>query len=135
MAARKLHRLTALEIAKLDAPGQYPDGGNLYFQISLSGSRSWIFKFTLCGRAREMGIGPLSMVSLAQTRAKAAECRLLLKNKIDPIESRKEQRRKIERYTQGPRLADPCAQAPAKQPRGICVPLRRSQTKLGAYSQ
>ncbi|MEE2979329.1 MAG: integrase, partial [Pseudomonadota bacterium] len=40
MATRQLHRLTALKIGKLDAPGHYPDGGNLYFQISETGSRS-----------------------------------------------------------------------------------------------
>jgi len=56
MATRQLQRLTALKIGKLDAPGQYPDGGNLYFQISETGSRSWIFKFTLRRRSREMGL-------------------------------------------------------------------------------
>ena len=79
MSTRQLQRLTALKIGKLDAPGQYPDGGNLYFQISETGSRSWIFKFTLRRRSREMGLGPLSLISLAAARAEAAKCRALLK--------------------------------------------------------
>ena len=76
--SRQLHRLTAVKINRLLEPGQYPDGGGLYFQISRSGSRSWIFKFTLSGRTREMGVGPLSVVSLAEARVEAARCRTLL---------------------------------------------------------
>lgn len=104
MATRQLHRLTALKIGKLDAPGHYPDGGNLYFQISETGSRSWIFKFTLRGRSREMGVGPLSSVSLAAARAEATKCRDLLRDGIDPIEARKAEQRQRALETSGPRL-------------------------------
>lgn len=104
MATRQLHRLTALKIGKIDAPGQYPDGGNLYFQISETGSRSWIFKFTLRGRSREMGLGPLSSVSLAAARAEAVKCRGLLRDGIDPIEARNAEIRKRALETSGPRL-------------------------------
>lgn len=104
MATRQLHRLTALKIGKLDAPGQYPDGGNLYFQISKTGSRSWIFRFTLRGQSREMGLGPLSAVSLAAARAEAAKCRELLRAGIDPLEARAADQRKRALETGGPRL-------------------------------
>jgi integrase len=40
-----------------------------------------------------MGLGPLSLVSLAAARKDAAECRQLLKERIDPIEARRERRR------------------------------------------
>lgn len=90
---RQLHKLTAVKINKLLIPGQYPDGGGLYFQISRSGSRSWIFKFTLYGRTREMGLGALSVVSLASARVEAVRCRTLLKDKVDPIEARKDSRK------------------------------------------
>ncbi|WP_368620377.1 tyrosine-type recombinase/integrase [Paraburkholderia sp. BR13444] len=92
--SRQLHRLSALRVGKLVDPGYYPDGGGLYFQISASGSRSWIFQFRLFGRSREMGLGPISTVSLSQARAEAARCRALLKDKIDPIEARNEAQRK-----------------------------------------
>ncbi|MGN6260935.1 MAG: tyrosine-type recombinase/integrase [Ralstonia sp.] len=104
MAARQLHRLTALKVGKLDAPGQYPDGGNLYFQISQTGSRSCIFKFTLRGKSREMGLGPLSSISLAAARAEAAKCRDLLRGGIDPIEARKAEHRKQAVETSGARV-------------------------------
>ncbi|WP_429582912.1 Arm DNA-binding domain-containing protein [Paraburkholderia youngii] len=67
--SRQLHRLSALRIAKLVDPGYYADGGGLYFQISGSGSRSWIYQFKLFGRLREMGLGSVTTVSLAEARA------------------------------------------------------------------
>ncbi|PXW23429.1 tyrosine-type recombinase/integrase [Paraburkholderia caballeronis] len=118
MAARQLHRLTALKIGKLDAPGQYPDGGNLYFQISPSGSRSWIFKFTLQGRSREMGLGPLSNVSLAAARVEAQKCRALLKAGADPIEARNAERRQRAMESPATRLFRDAAADHIKKHRG-----------------
>ncbi|VVE34079.1 tyrosine-type recombinase/integrase [Pandoraea commovens] len=88
MASRQLNRLTAIGISKEVKPGYYADGGGLYLQISASGSRSWIFKFTIGGRTREMGLGALAVVSLASARKIAAECRAQAKNRIDPIVAR-----------------------------------------------
>lgn len=85
---RQLHRLNALQVSKETTPGYYADGGGLYLQISPSGSRSWIFRFTIAGRAREMGLGPLSLISLAQARKEAATNRQLVKERLDPIEAR-----------------------------------------------
>lgn len=71
----------------------YADGGGLYLQVSNAGSRSWIFRFELHGREREMGLGPLHDVPLASARDKAAECRKLKRDGIDPIETRSTQRK------------------------------------------
>lgn len=89
MATGQLHRLTAMRVAKEVDPGYYADGGGLYLQISPSGARSWIFMYKLSGRRREMGLGPLSQVSLAAARKEAVGYRELLRQKIDPIEARK----------------------------------------------
>jgi hypothetical protein len=43
----------------------------------------------LRGKAREMGLGSLSAVGLAEARAEAAACRTLRQQGIDPIEARK----------------------------------------------
>lgn len=98
--SKNLHRLSAIKVNKLLAPKQYPDGGGLYFQISKSGSRSWIFKYSLNKRSREMGLGALSVVSLAEARAEAGKCRALLKDKIDPIEARDKARKQSQRAEQ-----------------------------------
>lgn len=81
MAGRQLHRLSALRVAKEIAPGHYADGGGLYMQIADSGARSWVFRFRLGGRMREMGLGPLSRVSLGEARKLAAGYRQMVTDK------------------------------------------------------
>jgi integrase len=50
----------------------------------------------LHGRAREMGLGSLNDVSLAEARKRAAECRLLKSGTTDPIEARRSERKEAE---------------------------------------
>ena len=69
-------------------PGLYGDGGGLYLQVGPSGSKSWILRFMLLGRARAMGLGPVHTISLAEARELALECRKLLLQGKDPIEER-----------------------------------------------
>ena len=73
--ARRLNRLTAVEVRSIDEKGMHHDGGGLYLQVSGAGAKSWIFRFTLDGRAREMGLGPVHAIPLAEARKRAAECR------------------------------------------------------------
>lgn len=94
MAGRQLHRLSALRIAKEIAPGHYADGGGLYMQIADSGARSWVFRFKLNKRVREMGLGPLSRVSLGEARKLATGYREMVRDQIDPILARREQQRR-----------------------------------------
>ena len=91
--SRRIQRLSAKAVESKKQPGYYPDGGGLYLQVSRSGTKSWVFSFTLARKQREMGLGPLGtaphyVVSLAAARAKAADCRNLLANNVDPIAAR-----------------------------------------------
>jgi integrase len=90
--ARTVGKLTALKISRDLKPGMYADGAGLYLQVTGAGAKSWIFRFSLNGKAREMGLGSLSAVGLADARAKAAECQRLRQDGIDPIEARKARR-------------------------------------------
>ncbi|WP_069352829.1 tyrosine-type recombinase/integrase [Burkholderia cenocepacia] len=94
MAGRQLHRLSALRVAKEVTPGHYSDGGGLYMQIADSGARSWVFRFKLNGHVREMGLGPLSRVSLGEARKLAVGYRDMVRDLIDPIFARREQQRR-----------------------------------------
>jgi Arm DNA-binding domain len=95
---RERDRLTALDVRRKTEPGVHPDGGGLYLQITPSGTKSWILKFQLNGRARAMGLGSLHIVGLADARLKRDEAHRLLRDGIDPIEVRKEdlQRKRLE---------------------------------------
>jgi integrase len=78
-----------LFVSRAKAKGMYPDGNGLYLQVTASGARSWIYRYMLHGRAREMGLGSLRDFSLAEARVRAAECRKLRGDGIDPIERRR----------------------------------------------
>src|ERR1700730_2178280 len=66
-------RLTAMEVGRCATPGLYADGGGLYLQVTIgtdgSPRKSWLFRFSLHGRARHMGLGAFEQVSLADARA------------------------------------------------------------------
>ena len=85
--ALHLKRMSARAVANAQE-GLHPDGGGLYLQVTASGAKSWKFRFTLRGRTRDMGLGSLRSVSLADAREAAQECRKLLAEGADPIEAR-----------------------------------------------
>lgn len=82
-------KLSALGVRQLSKPGYYGDGAGLWLQVSKTGTKSWIFRYTVSGKQREMGLGPLHTVSLADARARAKDCRLLLLDGKDPIDERR----------------------------------------------
>lgn len=90
--ARRIGKLPAVALQKPMKPGMHADGGGLYLQVTASGAKSWIFRFMLNGRAREMGLGPLHTISLAEARERTRQCRKLRLDGFDPIETRKAER-------------------------------------------
>src|SRR5690349_13437459 len=84
------NRLNAMMVSKTNAPGFYADGGNLYLQIGRSGGKSWIFRYQLKQKTHDIGLGASRDVSLADARLRAAECRRLCNQGIDPLEARTE---------------------------------------------
>lgn len=108
---RPIQRLTPIGIKNIKQPGRHPDGGNLYLNVSNSGTKSWIFLYTLRGKTREMGLGPVQTVSLTKAREEAKKAKELLQAGIDPIEQRaaNEQAKKIARLKQT--TFDQCAAA------------------------
>src|SRR5690242_809310 len=70
-------------------PGMHGDGGGLWLRVKPDGRKSWAFRFTLHGRAREMGLGALTDVSLAEARELATTARKLVRAGKDPIEARR----------------------------------------------
>jgi len=86
---RTIGKLTALAVDKSKRRGYYGDGGGLFLQVSVSGSKSWVFRFKEAGKLHEMGLGATHTIGLAEARERARECRRLRLDGIDPIEARK----------------------------------------------
>jgi integrase len=81
--------LTARQVGTLKEPGRYGDGDGLWLQVSKSGSKAWLYRFMLNGKAREMGLGAVKDVTLADARELARAARREAKAGRDPIETRK----------------------------------------------
>lgn len=84
--------LTAMGVKNAKSPGWYGDGRGLWLHIRTSGTKAWVLRYKLHGRARNMGLGPWPEVTLEQARQRALEARSLLKNPdgpVDPIDERR----------------------------------------------
>ena len=88
-------RLNAKQVEALTDTGHHADGKGLYLQVSKWGTKSWVFKFTLGGRTRGMGLGPIDELSLKKAREEVERLRVMVREGRDPIEERAEQRRKL----------------------------------------
>ncbi|AMJ63408.1 tyrosine-type recombinase/integrase [Bosea sp. PAMC 26642] len=70
-------------------PGRHSDGGGLYLVVDPSGAKRWLFMFRMGSTRKEMGLGSLSAVSLAEAREKAAASRKMVDAGTNPIVARK----------------------------------------------
>jgi len=55
---RKLHNALTPITVKNAGPGRHADGGGLYLRVQDGGARSWLFRSTIGGKARDVGLGP-----------------------------------------------------------------------------
>lgn len=84
--------LTALAV-KNAKPGRHADGGGLHLLVKESGTRSWVYRFMLNGKSRDIGLGAAGPngMSLANARDARDALRLKVKGGIDPLEERQQQ--------------------------------------------
>jgi integrase len=85
----KFNLLTAARVKSLKTPGDHLDGRGLYLQVRNESSKSWVLKFSLRKKAREMGLGSAFDFSLAEARERRDALRKLIAQGVDPIEQRK----------------------------------------------
>jgi hypothetical protein len=90
LMARENNRLSAIGLANKKT-GFHPDGRGLYLSVNPSGSRSWIFRYMLRGRSRDMALVAFQ-ISVSQRPATRPPMRARCREGIDPIEQRDSQR-------------------------------------------
>jgi integrase len=86
---RQVEKLSALAVSRAKTRGYLGDGGGLYLQVSATGSKSWVFRFKDHGRLREMGLGSIHAIGLAEARKRATACRQMRLDGTDPIAVKK----------------------------------------------
>lgn len=84
-------KLSQLKIDRLRSAGIYGDGAGLSMKVTTGGSKSWVFRYMLAGKAHWMGLGSYPDVSLAEAREKASELRKLTRQQIDPLAEKRKQ--------------------------------------------
>lgn len=91
---RKLHKaLTAVKV-KNAKPGRHADGGGLQLLVKESGARSWVYRYMIAGKSRDLGLGPAAgtgAISLSDARDLADALRVKVKAGIDPLSERQQE--------------------------------------------
>ncbi|WP_375666731.1 tyrosine-type recombinase/integrase [Bartonella sp. TT121SHDZB] len=87
-----MNRLNARSVATLGV-GKYNDGAGLLLHKRKDGGAQWLYRYTIHGRRREMGLGALRHVSLKKARELANQWRSVLHEGRDPIKERNKQKR------------------------------------------
>ena len=102
MTKKISNSLTPLQV-KNAKPGRHVDGNGLHLLVKASGARSWVLRYTLHGKTRDVGLSrcPEALLlleqsereelSLAQARDLAAIYRLKVRAGIDPLSEREQQ--------------------------------------------
>ena len=54
--AKTIGKLNALQIGRKLKPGLHADGAGLYLKVTKAGTKSWVFRFMVRGKARAMGL-------------------------------------------------------------------------------
>jgi integrase len=85
-------KLTTGKIAAITEPGRYGDGDNLWLQVSKWKTKSWILRYWRDGKERNLGLGSVDLVPLADARKRALKARRELLDGLDPIDARKARR-------------------------------------------
>lgn len=86
--AKQIDKLNDRAVKTEKAPGYHADGNGLYLCVKPSGSKSWILRYMIAGKAREMGLGPFPAIGLADARQKRDSQRKKLAEGTDPIAAR-----------------------------------------------
>jgi integrase len=80
--------LSTLKLKSVTKRGRYCDGGGLWLQVGPTGTKSWLLRYMLNGRARQMGLGAFPTFSLKEARERARKARQLITDGIDPIDAK-----------------------------------------------
>lgn len=108
--------LTPLQVKNAKA-GRHADGDGLYLLVKTTGARSWVYRFMLAGKARDVGLSrcpeAIDMLrktggedlTLAQARDVAAIYRMKVKAGIDPLAEREETLAKVAAEEQAQKAA------------------------------
>jgi integrase len=95
--------LSAVRVRAISEPGRYADGNGLYLVVNPSGAKRWVLRTVVRGKRRDIGLGGLRLVPLAEARDQALAYRKLARNGGDPLAERRRNRRPTPTFEQAAR--------------------------------
>jgi integrase len=127
--------LTAVKI-KSAKPGRYCDGGGLYLIVDDSGAKRWVLRTLIHGKRHDLGLGSLSLVSLAEAREEANRLRKTARDGGDPLAERREKKKAVERERNIPTFEAAARQVHAEHSKSFRNPRHAAQwiTSLETYA-
>lgn len=90
-----MSKLTPRFVKDTITPGSYQDGRGLILKITARGNKNWVFRYSVQGRRRDMGLGSYPKTLLKDARLAADKARLALAQDIDPLEQRHQQQQDV----------------------------------------
>jgi len=87
--ARLSNRLTDRAVANQTKPGWHLDGDGLYLKVTPTGSKSYVFRYTLNGKPHFAGLGSVKVITLKEAREAARAMRKQLSEGIDPLQTKR----------------------------------------------
>ena len=81
-------KLTAAGVRAIKTPGKYYDQHGLILRVAPGGSKQWVWRGTVRGRRRDIGLGAVAYTTLAEARDIAYEYRKIARAGGDPAASR-----------------------------------------------
>ena len=95
--------LSAVFVRTVENAGRYGDGNGLYLIVDPSGAKRWVLRTVVMGKRKDIGLGGLSVVSLAEAREEATRLRKIARQNGDPIAERRKARRIVPTFEQAAR--------------------------------
>ena len=87
-------RFMALSARKVQSAkaGKHSDGNGLFLLVKSTGGKSWVLRYQINGRRRDLGLGAFPALSLAEAREKVIDLKKQIKNGFDPLAHRQQQK-------------------------------------------
>lgn len=82
-------KLKALEVKNRKTPGRIGDGNGLFYEITSTGIKRWIYRYKIGGKGGKYTLGRYPDLSLEKARIKHVEARKLVQQGLNPALARR----------------------------------------------
>lgn len=105
MGKHGAHPYKALNAVRVNnaKPGRHADGNGLHLVVDDSGAKRWLLRIVIQGHRRDIGLGSVKLVSLAEARDLAADMRKIARQGGDPLAERRKARRVVPTFEEAAR--------------------------------